>query len=422
MRPMSTAGLGVLNETQEQVRDMVRGFVEERIFPVAANYDKKHEFPWPIINELGELGLMGCCIKEENGGSDMDAVSYAIAIEEISRGCASTGAICSVHNSLYCDLVQRLADPSLFDEMLIPFAQGQKIGAFLLSETSNGSDAAAASTTAKDMGDYWLLNGSKAWITNGPVSSGMIVFATTDKSLKHKGISALLVPTNTRGVSFGAPEDKLGIHASTTSLVIFEDVQIPKNYLLGNEGDGFKYSMMTLDSGRIGIAAQALGIAQASLDIAAKYANERHAFGKPISSLYAIQHKLSQMACRIDSARLLTWRAASSKDAKLPISKEAAMAKLCASETATFCAHQAIQILGGMGFVSDMPAERYYRDARITEIYEGTSEVMHLVIAQNLLKEYAAIDIAIPAAPTIKHLGHYQQLDEEHHSPAAATA
>lgn len=389
---------------------MTRSFAESQIFPVAANNDKAHAFPFEIISQLGDLGLMGCQVAEEKGGSEMDTVSYAVAVEEISRGCASTGAAMSVHNSLYCDSLQIYGREEVMEQFLIPFAKGEKIGCFGLSEPGNGSDAAAASMTAKSVAGGWRLNGTKAWTTNGIVGSAAVIFATTEKSLGHKGMSAFVVATDSDGFSFGKPEDKLGIRASTTASIILEDVFVPDINLLGQLGDGFKIAMRILDSGRIGIAAQALGIAQASLDLAVNYSTQRHAWGKPISSLYAIQHKLSDMTCRLEAARLLTWRAAAWKDAKLPYSKHAAMAKLYASEAATFCAHQAIQVLGGMGFVTDMPAERYYRDARITEIYEGTSEIMHLVICTNLLKEYADIELALPAAPTCHkdHLPAYQ--------------
>lgn len=268
-----------------------------------------------------------------------------------------------------------------------PYTSGAKVGCFALSEPGNGSDAGAASTTAVDKGDHYLLNGTKMWITNGYEAEAAVVFATTDKSLKHKGISAFIVPKNIPGFSLGKKEDKLGIRGSSTCQLIFEDCKVPKENLLGEPGFGFKIAMQTLDAGRIGIASQALGIAQASLECAVDYANKRVAFGKPISKLASIQEKIANMALRIESARLLTWRAAWMKDNKKPFTKEAAMAKLAASETATFCSHQAIQVLGGMGYVSDMPAERHYRDARITEIYEGTSEIQKLVIAGYVFKE-----------------------------------
>jgi len=286
-----------------------------------------------------------------------------------------------------------------FEEFLAPYAAGEKLGCFGLSEPGNGSDAGAASTTAREDGDAWVLNGTKAWITNAAEADAAVIFATTDRDLKHRGISAFLVDTSADGFSVGAKEDKLGIRGSSTANLIMEDCRIPKGNLLGARGDGFKIAMRTLDGGRIGIAAQALGIARAALDVAASYATDRQAFGKPIASLYAIQLKLSTMACAVESARLLTWRAAARKDAGLEYTKEAAMAKLVASEAATANAHAAIQVLGGMGYVSDMPAERLYRDARITEIYEGTSEIQHVVIALNLLKAYADNPVPLPAPP-----------------------
>jgi butyryl-CoA dehydrogenase len=316
-------------------------------------------------------------------------------MEEISRGCASVGVIMSAHNSLYLYPIDAFGSDALKEEYITPFTGHEKddkgelkIGCFGLSEPGNGSDAGAASTTAKDDGDEWIINGTKAWITNAYEAKAAIVFATTDKSLKHKGISAFVVPTDAPGFSLGAKEDKLGIRASSTANLIMDNVRIPKSNLIGELGQGFKIAMQTLDGGRIGVAGQALGIASASIDCAVKYALERNAFGKPISQLQSIQNMISKMVVARDSARLLTWRAALLKDNKEKYTREAAMAKLAASEAATMCAHQAIQVLGGMGYVSDMPAERHYRDARITEIYEGTSEIQHLVIAGDVLKEY----------------------------------
>ena len=321
----------------------------------------------------------------------MDNLAYAIAVEEISRGCASLGVCLSAHHSLYCAPVEKWATPEQKERWLTPYASGEKLGVFGLSEPGNGSDAGAASTTAKPDGDGgFVLTGTKAWITNAHEASCALVFATTDKAAKHRGISAFLVPTDAPGFALGAREDKLGIRASSTSNLILDGVKVPADAMLGPPGAGFKIAMVTLDGGRIGIAAQALGIAQASLECAVKYAHERKAFGAPISGLYAIQAKLSEISLRLEAARLLTWRAAALKDAGRPYTKEAAMAKLAASETATRASHQAIQVLGGMGYVTDMPAERHYRDARITEIYEGTSEIQHLVIANAILKEYPA--------------------------------
>jgi len=378
-----------LPEEHQMVRDMCRKFADEELAPHARGWDARHEFPADAISQLGDLGLMGLAVSDEHGGAGMDTLAYALAMEEVSRGCASVGVIMSAHNSLYCAPVDKFGAASQKEEWLAPYASGEKIGCFGLSEPGNGSDAGAASTTAKPDGDGgYILNGTKAWITNAHEAAAAVVFATTDKSKKHKGISAFVVSTDAPGFSLGAKEDKIGIRASSTANLIMEDVKVSADQLLGEEGEGFKIAMVTLDGGRIGVAGQALGIAQASIDCAAAYALERKAFGSPIADLQSIQIKLSRMALATDSARLLNWRASMLKDANKPFTKEAAMAKLAASEAATMCAHQAMQVLGGMGYVTEMPAERHWRDARITEIYEGTSEIMHLVIAGNLLKEY----------------------------------
>ena len=315
------------------------------------------------------------------------SLAYSIALEEISRGCASTGVICSVNNSLYCHPVKSFCNEEQAEKFLTPYASGQKLGAFALTEPGNGSDAGAATCTAVLDGDDYILNGTKAWITNAHQADGFVVLACTDKALKHKGISAFIVERDTPGFSLGEPEDKLGIRGSSTSNLIFEDMRIPKANLLGEEGFGFKIAMMTLDAGRIGIASQALGIARQALETAVQYSQERKSFNVPIYKHQIITEKLSKMACRLDSARLMVWRSAAKKDAGMPYTKESAMGKLMASEAATFVAHQAIQVLGGMGYVSDMPVERNYRDARITEIYEGTSEIMHVVIGNALISE-----------------------------------
>ncbi|KAL7544738.1 hypothetical protein ACHAWF_008158 [Thalassiosira exigua] len=384
-----------LPEEHKMVYEMCRKFADEELAPNAGEWDKEHAFPKGAVDTLAELGMMGINVSTDRGGSELDALSYAIAMEEISRGCASVGVIMSAHNSLYLYPLDAFGSDALKDEYVNPYTgheRGEdgrlKIGCFGLSEPGNGSDAGAASTTATEDGDGWIINGTKAWITNAHEASAAIVFATTDKSLKHKGISAFVVPMDAPGFSLGAKEDKLGIRASSTSNLIMDNVRIPKSNLIGEPGQGFKISMQTLDGGRIGVAGQALGIASASIDCAVRYALERNAFGKPIAELQTVQNKISAMTLARDAARLLTWRAARMKDDGLRYTREAAMAKLAASEAATMCAHQAIQILGGMGYVSDMPAERHYRDARITEIYEGTSEIQHLVIAGDVLKEY----------------------------------
>uniref|UniRef100_A0A673ABC7 Short-chain specific acyl-CoA dehydrogenase, mitochondrial n=1 Tax=Sphaeramia orbicularis TaxID=375764 RepID=A0A673ABC7_9TELE len=370
----SLSALAELPEMHQILRQTCRDYADKELAPIAAKLDKEHSYPAKQIQELGAMGVMAMEVPEEFGGAGMDYLAYSVAMEEISRGCASTGVIVSVNNSLYIGPILKFGTEEQKKQWITPFTTGEKVGCFALSEPGNGSDAGAASTVASQDGDEWVLNGTKAWITNCWDASATVVFATTDKKLKHK---CILVPMPHPGLSLGKKEDKLGIRASSTANIILEDCRIPLGNMLGPRGAGFKIAMQTLDSGRIGIASQALGIAQASLDCAADYAQKRNAFGAPIAKLQAIQFKLADMAV----ASLL-------RDSKKPFTKEAAMAKLAASEAATYCAHQAIQILGGMGFVTDMPAERHYRDARITEIYEGTSEIQRLVIAGQLLKEY----------------------------------
>ncbi|XP_065359832.1 short-chain specific acyl-CoA dehydrogenase, mitochondrial [Calliphora vicina] len=395
IRPMQQAQrniacLSALPETHQMLQKTCRDFANAELVPNAAKCDREHLYPEQQIKKMGELGLMAVAVPEELGGTGLDYLAYSIAMEEISRGCASAGVIMSVNNSLYLGPILGFGNDAQKQKFITPFTAGDPVGCFALSEPGNGSDAGAATTTAVDKGDHYLLNGTKAWITNGYEAKAAVVFATTDKSLKHKGISAFIVPKDTKGFSLGKKEDKLGIRGSSTCQLIFEDCVIPKENMLGQPGYGFKIAMKTLDAGRIGIASQALGIAQASLELAVDYAQKRIAFGKPISKLQAIQEKIADMAVKVESARLLTWRSAWLKDNDKPYTKEAAMAKLAASEAATWCSHQCIQVLGGMGYVSDMPAERYYRDARITEIYEGTSEIQRLVTAGSVLKELSA--------------------------------
>ena len=390
VNPASTrcySDLPFLTEEHVMVKEMCAAFASERLVPVAGKYDAEHMYPADEVGALGELGMMGVMIDPDYGGSGMDTLSYAIACEEISKGCASTGVIMSVNNSLYCAPVDKYGTDDQKENFLTPVASGKVPGCFMLSEPGNGSDAGAASCTAREDGDDFIVNGAKAWITNAHDAKWGVVMATTDKSLKHKGISAFIVDMHGQGVSVGKKEDKLGIRASSTGTVTFEEARVPKSQMLGPPGAGFKVAMTTLDGGRIGIASQALGIAQASLECAAYYAADRKSFGKPISSLYAVQEKIADMSMKIEAARLLNFKAAMLKDKGLPFSKDAAQSKLMASETATYAAHQAIQVLGGMGYVSDMPAERHYRDARITEIYEGTSEIQRIVIAMNAMKE-----------------------------------
>ncbi|KAH8331108.1 hypothetical protein KR067_011612, partial [Drosophila pandora] len=384
------ASLSALPDTHQMLQKTCRDFANAELSANAAKCDREHLYPEKLIRQMGELGTMAVAIPEELGGTGLDYLAYAIAMEEISRGCASAGVIMSVNNSLYLGPLLSFGNDSQKETYITPYTTGERVGCFALSEPGNGSDAGAASTIATDKGDHFLLNGTKAWITNAFEAEAAIVFATTNKQLKHKGISAFIVPKGLKGFSLGKKEDKLGIRGSSTCQLIFEDCAIPKESMLGEPGFGFKIAMQTLDAGRIGIAGQALGIGQAALELAVDYSQKRQAFGKPISKLQSIQQKIADMSLAMESARLLTWRAAWLKDNKQPYTKEAAMAKLAASEAATMCAHQCIQILGGMGYVTDMAAERHYRDARITEIYEGTSEIQRLVIAGSILKEYAS--------------------------------
>ncbi len=338
------------------------------------------------MKQLGEMGLMGVAVPSEWGGAGMDNVSYAVAMEEISRGCAGTGVIMSVSNSLYCDPVLKYGTEAQKKELLVPFAKGEKLGAFALTEPMSGSDAAEMRTVAVRRGDEYVLDGTKNFITNGPQADAILVFAMTDKAKRHKGISAFLVPTGVKGFSRGKPDEKVGIRASGSCSIFFESCAIPARYRLGEEGDGFKIAMGTLDGGRIGIAAQALGIARAALEGAIAYAKDRKAFGQPITQFQAIQFMLADMATELDAARLLTLRAAALKDKGVRHSAESAMAKLFASEMCERVTSKGIQIHGGYGYVKEYDAERHWRDSRITEIYEGTSEIQRLVISANVLK------------------------------------
>lgn len=380
--------IGLPDEVQ-MLKDMTRTFAEQELSPIASKIDKEHLYPAEQIAQMSEMGLMGINVPGDFGGAEMSALAYAVSCEEISRGCASAGVIMSAHNSLYIAPIVNWGNDAQKEKWVMPWAAEGKIGCFGLSEPGNGSDAGAASTTATKVDGGWVINGTKAWITNAHESEATVVFATTDKSLKHKGISCFVIPTNAEGFSLGKKEDKLGIRGSSTSNLIMDNVFIPDENLIGEPGFGFKIAMHTLDGGRIGIAAQALGIAQAAMDCAVHYALERKSFNAPIAKTQMIQQKIADMEVKIESARMLNYKAACLKDNKQSYTKHAAMAKLAASEAATWVAHQSIQTLGGMGFVSDMPAERHYRDARITEIYEGTSEIQRLVIAGNVFKEYS---------------------------------
>lgn len=375
-----------LTEDQQAVRDTAREFAQSEVLPKAAEIDREHRHPAELVKRMAELGFLGIAVPEQWGGAGMDHVSYALAMEEISRACASTGVIMSVNNSLVCDPINRFATDAQKEKWLKPLASGQLLGCFALSEPEAGSDAAAQKTTAEKSGDGWVINGTKNWITNGPVADVCVLFTMNDKAAGHKGITAFILPMKTKGVRTGTPDDKLGIRGSKSSQIFLDDVHLPADALLGDVGGGFKVAMSTLDGGRIGIAAQALGIARAALEDALAYAQQRRTMGKPIIQHQAIAFKLADMATEIDAARLLTLRAAWLKDSKKPYGKEAAMAKLYASDVANRAAREAIQIFGGNGYVTEFPVERHFRDAKITEIYEGTSEIQRLVIAGYLAK------------------------------------
>ncbi|MGE5248223.1 MAG: acyl-CoA dehydrogenase [Verrucomicrobiota bacterium] len=375
-----------LTDEQRMIQETARSFAQKEVLPIAADLDEAGRYPEELVRKMAELGFMGVAIPEAYGGAGMDNVSYAIAMEEISRACASTGVIMSVNNSLVCDPIHRFGSEEMRQQFLVPLASGRKLGCFGLTEPEAGSDAGAQKTTAVRDGDSYILNGTKNFITNAPYADAIVVFTMTDKAKAHKGITAFVVDMKTKGISLGKPEKKMGIKASPTASVIFEDVRVPAKNRLGEEGEGFKVAMATLDGGRIGIAAQALGIARASLEDAMAYARERRQFGQPICDFEAIQWMLADMATEIDAARLLTWRAAWMKDRKMRHSKESSMAKLYASEAAMRAAVKGIQIHGGYGYIREYPAERHFRDAKITEIYEGTSEIQRLVISAALLR------------------------------------
>ncbi|MCP4606752.1 MAG: acyl-CoA dehydrogenase [Proteobacteria bacterium] len=374
-------------EEQLMVRDTARDFAIRELDPIAAKLDEECTFPADKIAMLGELGLMGVAVPEEYGGGGMDYVSYALAMEEICRACAGTGTIMSVNNSLVCDPLGKYCTEEQKKEFLKPLAAGEKLGCFGLTEPAAGSDVSSMKTTAELKGDEWILNGEKNFITNAPNAHIGVIFAYTDKSRKHKGISVFIVPMDTKGVSCGPKEHKLGIRASHSSSIFFEDAHIPKNNLLGEEGQGFKIAMTTLDAGRIGIASQGLGIGRAALEEAIVFAKERQAFGAPIANLQAIQFKIADMVTRLEAARLLTLQAAYLKDNGKRYNQQSAMCKVYAAEAANFVANQSLQIHGGYGYTTEYAAERHFRDARITEIYEGTSEIQRVVIAANILRK-----------------------------------
>jgi butyryl-CoA dehydrogenase len=375
-----------LSEDQQLLQKTVREFAKSEVLPLAKEHDEKGHFPRELFKKAAELGLTGVAISEAEGGAGFDHIAYSIVIEEISRCCASTGVILSVQNSLYCDPVHRYCTPEQKKKFLLPFAKGEKIGCYALTEPQAGSNAAALQTKAVKKGDVYVVNGTKAWITNGGAADAAIVYVNTDPAKGEKGITALLVEKGTPGFKVGKEEKKLGISATACSELVFTDCEVPAANRIGNEGEGYKVALSTLDGGRIGIAAQATGIAQGAFEAALKYSQERLAFGHPIAQFQAIQFMLADMATEIDAARLLIRKAAWKQDTGVRFSMDAAIAKLFASEMATRVTHKAIQIHGGNGYSREYPVERNYRDARITEIYEGTSEIQRLVISSWLLR------------------------------------
>ena len=385
----ATTGMSfALSEDQQAVREMVRDFAESEIRPIAAEIDETHEFPFATVKQMGELGLLGMFVPEQYGGAGMDYLSYSVAIEELSRVCASHGVIASAHNSLVCYPIMAYGNEAQKQKYLAPLARGQAIGAYCLTEPDAGSNAANQQTTAVADGDHFVLNGTKLFVTNAGPADTLMVYAASDRALGSRGISAFIVEAGTPGVTKSKKERKLGIHASDTREIVFANARVPKENMLGEYNKGYTVALATLGGGRIGIAAQALGIAQAALEAGVKYAGERRQFDRVIGEFDAIREMLANMAIEVATARLLVYQASWLRDQGRPHVKEASLAKWHASEAATRCAHLAIQIHGGYGYLTEFTVERYWRDARITEIYEGTTEVQKMVVAAQVLKEH----------------------------------
>ncbi|HSG32559.1 MAG TPA: acyl-CoA dehydrogenase [Thermodesulfobacteriota bacterium] len=377
-----------LTDDQKMIRELISDYSEKEIKPEASENERNSRFPSELIAKLGELGFMGHFVPTEYGGSGLDYLSYIIAVEEISKACASTGIIVSAHNSLACSPIVYFGTEQQKQKYLTDLASGTKLGCFALSEPEAGSDATSIKTTAVKKEKHYIINGLKSWITNGSEADVAIVFASTDKDKGSRGISAFIVDLDSEGIEIGKSEHKLGIKASSTTQIIFDDCIVPAENLLGEEGEGFKIAMKTLDGGRIGVAAQAVGIARAALEASIIYSKQRKAFNDTISNFQGIQFMLADMSTKVEAARLLTWQAASLLDQGEKFTKQSAMAKLFAAETAMWVTTKAIQIHGGNGYTTDFPVERYFRDAKVTEIYEGTSEIQKIVIARQALNEY----------------------------------
>ncbi len=375
-----------LTAEHKMIRDAARDFAQKEISPIAAEHDESGEFPHATMKKMGEMGFMGIEVPEQYGGAGMDALAYVLALEEICKVDAAHGVIMSVNNSLYCHGILKFGTEEQKKKFITPIASGKAIGAYSLTEAQSGSDAGTMKSRATRDGDSYILNGSKSWVTSGPVADYFVVFMMTDPEKKQKGVSAFLVDGKTSGLKRGKKEPKLGIRASATSELIFDNCRIPADNRLGAEGEGFKIAMTVLDAGRIGIATQALGIAEAAYEASRQYVGQREAFGQPIGAFQGTGFKIADMKTRIEASRLLIYNAAiakeNSKQTDGRYSLEASMAKLFASETAMFVTHQAVQIHGGMGYSKELPIERYFRDAKITEIYEGTSEIQRLVISR----------------------------------------
>ncbi|MDR2156549.1 MAG: acyl-CoA dehydrogenase [Clostridiales Family XIII bacterium] len=373
-----------LTKEQEFVRKMVREFAVSEVEPIAAEIDKEHRFPEENVKKMAHYGLLGVPFPKEWGGSGGDNLSYAITVEELSRVCATTGVICSAHTSLCAWPIYNYGTEEQKQKYLIPLARGEKLGAFGLTEPNAGTDASGQQTRAEDKGDHWLLNGAKVFITNGGYADVFVVMAMTDKSKRTRGISSFIVEKGFEGFSIGKTEDKMGICGSSTTELVFQNCKVPKENLLGEIGQGFKIALSTLDGGRIGIASQALGIAQGAFDVTAEYMKARKQFGKRLADMEPLRFEMVDMKTRIDAARLLIYKAAEMKDRHVPYGPESAAAKLYASETAMYVTTKAVQLHGGYGYTRDYPVERMMRDAKITEIYEGTSEAQKLVIAASI--------------------------------------
>lgn len=383
---MTELAIHPLGSEHKMLRDAARDFAQKEIAPIAAEFDESGEFPHATVRKMGELGFMGIEVPEQYGGAEMDPLAYVLALVEISKADASHGVIMSVNNSLYCHGILNFGAEEQKRKFITPVASGAAVGAYSLTEPQSGSDAGTMKSRAIRDGDFYILNGRKSWVTSGPVADYFVVFMMTDPAKRQKGITAFLLDGKTKGLTRGRKEPKLGIRASSTSELLFEDCRVPVENRLGEEGEGFKIAMNVLDAGRIGIAAQALGIAEAAYEATRQYAGQREAFGQPIGAFQGTGFKIADMKTRIEASRLLLYNAALAKENAIKTGKrysvEASMAKLFASETAMYVTHQAVQIHGGMGYSKDLPVERYFRDAKITEIYEGTSEIQRLVISR----------------------------------------